>query len=183
MDYSKACIYKICCKDVTIKDVYVGSTTNLAQRRAHHKGACNRPDNKGHNRPVYQFIRETGGWNGWEVVKIEDYSCDCDEDMRRCERRWLETLQATLNGNNPFTGIVTENQEEYRKVYNKVYKQEHKEELAARANVYQQEHKAEIEAKKSVKVTCEHCQSVVRKDCLVRHRKSAKCRRVRGEIE
>ena len=117
------------------------------------------------------------------MVKIEDYSCDCDEDLRRCERHWVETLQATLNGNNPFTGIVIENQEEYRKVYNKVYRQEHKPEIAARAKVYQQEHEAEIAAKKSVKVTCEHCQSVVRKDSLVRHKKSKKCRRARGEID
>ena len=36
IDYSKACIYKICCKDVEIVDVYVGSTTNLIQRRKSH---------------------------------------------------------------------------------------------------------------------------------------------------
>ena len=41
IDYSNAVIYKICCKDLKVTDVYVGSTTNLAQRRSKHKYVCN----------------------------------------------------------------------------------------------------------------------------------------------
>jgi hypothetical protein len=29
MDYSKTIVYKICCKDVDVKDVYVGHTTDF----------------------------------------------------------------------------------------------------------------------------------------------------------
>jgi hypothetical protein len=159
VDFTKACVYKICCKNITIKDVYVGSTTNLAQRRSNHKSDCTKPDNKGHNVPVYQFIRENGGWDNWEVIKIEDCPCVCDEDLRRRERHWLESLQATLNCQNPFTGFAT--REEYCKAYNKEYGKEHK---------------TEISARKSEKVTCEHCQSVVSKRNLSAHRKTAKCR-------
>ena len=191
MDYSKACVYKICCKNIAIKDVYVGSTTNLHKRRSAHKGACNRPDNKGHNIPVYQFIRNNGGWDNWEVIKIEDCPCECDEDLRLRERRWLETLEATLNSVNPFTGIVAENQEEYDKGYyqehkariaarHKVYGQEHREEILANKKAHYQDHKPEILAKRSEKVACEHCQSIVRKGGLSTHRKSAKCSRARG---
>ena len=52
IDYSKACIYKICRKDIEIKEVYVGSTTNLIQRRKGHKTRCNNGKSKGHNSPV-----------------------------------------------------------------------------------------------------------------------------------
>ena len=190
MEYSKSCVYKICCNDTRIKDVYVGSTTNLHKRRSHHKSDCNRPNCKAYNRPVYRFIRDNGGWDDWEVVKIEDCPCECDEDLRRRERHWIETLQATLNIVNPFTGIVAENREEYNKVYYqdrkeyfKAYKQEHKEEISAYRKVYHQEHKAELSAKKAVKVTCEHCQSIVRKGDIARHQKTKRCRRARGEIE
>ena len=153
VDYSKACVYKICCKNITIKDVYVGSTTNLHKRRSQHKCDCNKPDSKGHNIPVYQFIRSTGGWDCWEVVKIEDCPCDCDEDLRRCERYWMERLQATLNSINPFTGFATH--QEYHKdydqrhkdhivAYQKVYRQEHKEEILANQKAHYQNHKEEI---------------------------------------
>jgi hypothetical protein len=226
IDYSKACIYKICCKDITIKDVYVGSTTNLHKRRSEHKGCCNRPDREAYNRHVYRFIRDNGGWKDWEVVKIEDCPCECDEDLRRCERHWMETLQATLNCTNPFTGFAT--REEYCKAYNKEYRQEHKEELLdyqkeyrqehkeeiasyqkvyneshkaeiaakskaryqknkveviAKTKVYRQDHKEEIQAKASVKVSCEYCQSIVRKSGLSTHQKTKKCRIARGEID
>ena len=36
-EYSKNIIYKICCKDITIKDIYVGQTTNITKRRYNHK--------------------------------------------------------------------------------------------------------------------------------------------------
>ena len=33
IDYSKVYIYKICCKDISINDIYVGHTTNFEQRK------------------------------------------------------------------------------------------------------------------------------------------------------
>ena len=62
IDYTTACIYKICCKDLSVKEVYVGSTTNLIQRRGCHKSCCTNQKGKAYNFPVYQFIRENGGW-------------------------------------------------------------------------------------------------------------------------
>ena len=40
VDYSKSMIYKLCCKDVNIKEIYVGSTTNLIKRKYQHKADC-----------------------------------------------------------------------------------------------------------------------------------------------
>jgi hypothetical protein len=33
IDYSKSIIYKIVCKDLDVKDCYVGSTTNFTNRK------------------------------------------------------------------------------------------------------------------------------------------------------
>jgi hypothetical protein len=34
---------------------------------------------------TYPFtnLSENGGWDNWEVIKIEDCPCECDEDLRR----------------------------------------------------------------------------------------------------
>ena len=37
IDYSKTIIYKIVCKDLAVKDVYVGSTTHFINRKYGHK--------------------------------------------------------------------------------------------------------------------------------------------------
>ena len=37
IDYSKTIIYKIVCKDINIKDCYVGSTTDFIRRKNRHK--------------------------------------------------------------------------------------------------------------------------------------------------
>ena len=96
MDYSKAVIYKICCKDTSITDVYVGSTTNLVKRRYDHKISST---TKGSN--VYQFIRDHGGFENWDVVMIEQYPCNNYMELHTREREWMERLKATLNQNNP----------------------------------------------------------------------------------
>lgn len=97
IDYSSACVYQICCKDAEIKDVYVGSTNNLIKRRCCHKSDCHNESCKNYNLPVYQFIRDHGGWDNWEVVKVEDTPVTCREDLLKFERACFQRLGATLN--------------------------------------------------------------------------------------
>lgn len=97
VDYSKAVIYKICCKDLSVKDVYVGSTTKLSTRRSSHKSACNNEKSFEHNTPVYRFIRTHGGFCNWEVIKVQDAPVTCSEDLWKIERECIERLGATLN--------------------------------------------------------------------------------------
>ncbi len=40
VNYSKGLVYKLCCNDTNIKDIYVGSTTNFIRRKSDHKSAC-----------------------------------------------------------------------------------------------------------------------------------------------
>ena len=102
-DYSNTIIYKICCKDVSINDIYVGHTTNINNRKHNHKSNCCNSNLKNYNLFVYNFIRENGGWDNWSIIQIEPYNCNNKREAEMRERYWIETLNAKLNCNNPIT--------------------------------------------------------------------------------
>jgi hypothetical protein len=137
IDYSETFVYMLCCKDPTITDVYVGHTTNLTKRKAGHKNACNNPNIKDYNYFVYQFIRENGGWNNWELIVLETKSCIDKNDARRFEREWFEKKGATLNKQLPITDREEQNELKIKYYY------EHHEEMCEKAKIYNQEHKEE----------------------------------------
>ena len=100
-DYSKVFVYKICCRDASIEEIYIGSTCNLARRKTEHKRTCHREAMKAYTYPVYKFIRTHGGWDNWDTVMIEEFSCETKMQKDRKERGWIETLKPTLNKNTP----------------------------------------------------------------------------------
>jgi molecular chaperone DnaK (HSP70) len=110
INYQKACIYKIVCKDVNITERYVGSTTNLIQRRSEHKKGYNaKTITSNSNMCVYQFIRENGGFQNWDVVMLEQLiDCNDKETLHKRERYYIESLKAELN-----KVIPTRTQKEY----------------------------------------------------------------------
>ena len=97
-DYSKVFVYKICCRDALIEEIYIGSTCNLTRRKNAHKSACNNEANKSF---VYQFIRDHGGWDNWDLIMIENFSCNTKMEKDKKERFWIETLKPKLNKNIP----------------------------------------------------------------------------------
>ena len=101
LNYQKSVIYKICCKDPEITDIYVGSTTNFKRRMSEHKSKCNNENGKYYNLLVYRFIRDTGGFKNWSVVKIRDVVCEDKYDLITEERKEFEKLGATLNSHYP----------------------------------------------------------------------------------
>ena len=102
IDYSKTIFYKIVCRDPEIKDCYVGHTTNWVKRKNGHKNTCINALANGHNYIVYQFIREHGGWDNWEMVMIE--TCECANSIEACkkEREYFDILKPTLNKYTPY---------------------------------------------------------------------------------
>ena len=113
-DYANSSIYKICCNDASITDVYVGSTTAFSKRKHQHKSRCNNPNNKQYKFHVYQFIRGNGGWDNWSMILVESYNASNKRELETRERYWLETLKATLNKQVP-----TRTQHEYYNYYRK----------------------------------------------------------------
>ena len=94
--YCCTILYKLCCKDLNIKDIYIGHTTNFTKRKQSHKNSCSTKDIK-----VYQFIRDNGGWDNWEMIEIEKCSFNDANEARARERYWIETLNSSLNVNTP----------------------------------------------------------------------------------
>jgi predicted GIY-YIG superfamily endonuclease len=76
VNYNNSIIYKLCCKDPEITEIYVGSTTNFYRRKQKHKSTCNNSNDKGYNLNIYQFIRDNGGWENWQMVEVERYKCN-----------------------------------------------------------------------------------------------------------
>jgi hypothetical protein len=115
IDYANSIIYKIVCKDVNIKYIYVGHTTSFSHRKREHKSRCN----KQINWILYKTINENGGWDNWEMIEIEKYSCNDANEARARERYWYEELSANLNSRCPTLNI--ENKNETRRNYIREY--------------------------------------------------------------
>jgi hypothetical protein len=126
MDYSNTIIYKLCCNDVTIREIYVGHTTNFVKRKSAHKYDCNTETSKNYNHNVYQFIRNNGGWINWSMIEIEKCSCNDGNEATARERHWVEELQAKLNSqvpNRTKQEYYQENSEKYKEQHAQYYEQ------------------------------------------------------------
>jgi hypothetical protein len=140
IDYSNTSIYKLCCNDPSITDVYVGHTTNFTNRKRTHKSNCIYENRNAYNIYVYQFIREHGGWDNWSMIEIEKISCIDGNDACKNERRHIELLGATLNKRVPYR---TQSEHiEYVKEYHKKYYA--KEEIKIKTNEYQKKYNETI---------------------------------------
>lgn len=156
-DYSKSIVYKLCCKDPEITDIYVGSTCSKYKRKNDHKENTIGQNSRKYNYRVYQFIREHGGFDNWDMTPIEVYPCESKTELVIRERYWFEKLGATLNSQYP-----QRSHEEYRETHkeqkaesDKKYRNKNKEELKAKKKDYRNKNKEELNAKKAKKYTCE----------------------------
>ena len=83
VNYTKSIIYKLCCKNPEIKEIYVGSTTNFIKRKYKHKSACNNVKDKDYNYNIYKYIRENGGFSNWDMIEIEKHSCNDKNELHK----------------------------------------------------------------------------------------------------
>ena len=65
INFENTLMYKFVCKDLSIKEIYVGSTTNYYKRKMGHKTSLNTVGKKEYNFKVYQYMRASGGWDNW----------------------------------------------------------------------------------------------------------------------
>jgi hypothetical protein len=175
MDYAKTVIYKLCCKNPLITDIYIGHTTNFIQRKKHHKNSYNNINNKEYNKYAYKFIRDNGGWDNWNMVQIEEFSCKNKREAEAKEHQWIVDLKASLNKYMPYAmyketpqiyqhNWYEENKEqilervkdnyyenkEHKIAYQKEYSQEHKEEIKDYNKEYRELNKDKLSEQKKV---------------------------------
>jgi len=86
IDYSKTIIYRFCCKDQNIQHEYIGHTTSWSKRKDLHKRRV-----KGtYGGTLYQTIRENGGWDNWDMIEVEKYACNDNNEARAREQYWID---------------------------------------------------------------------------------------------
>ena len=154
VDYSKTHFYKIVCKDLSIKDCYVGHTTNFKNRKNAHKRKCYDENDQVHyNFYVFQFIRDNGGFDNFDMILINTECCENSLEARKREREYIEELNATLN---KIKRPVRTREEE--RIYRKDFYENRKEEILE---------------KNKLKIICD-CGTTVRKVDFKRHQRCKK---------
>jgi hypothetical protein len=198
-DYSKGIVYKLCCLDTSVLEVYVGSTICFNKRKAAHKCHCTTPGHRHSHIRVYQFIRENGGWDNWQMVQIEAYAATSKRDLESRERDCMERFSVTLNTILPARREETvaearkaryQANKAYVSEQHKVYYQENRAAISEQQKVYYQENRAAIseyrknwyqEKKKKKKMPCEKvtcdCGSIFNRSSVTRHNKTKKHKR------
>jgi hypothetical protein len=187
MDYSKGFIYRLVCKDLSVKELYVGSSTNFRQRKSSHKSRCTKEGNRKYHYNVYQYIRDNGGWDNWDMIEIEKYPCNDEHELAKRERYWIEELKASLNTSIPTRTkqelMNTTEYKQYKKEYDsernknpevikkrkeqqKKYNEENKEKIAKQKKEYNKE-------RRKIKISCE-CGSIIKKEYISKHYKTIK---------
>ena len=101
IDYSNTVFYKICCKDPSVNDVYIGHTTNFIQRKYAHKQGCLNIKSQNYNCKLYNVIRDNNGWDNWRMEIIAFHDCDGLMTAKKYEQVYFEQYKATLNSIEP----------------------------------------------------------------------------------
>ena len=146
VDYSKGLIYKLCCKEPVIEDIYIGSTTNFKIRKNQHKTSCCNVNSNKYNMKIYKFIRDNGGFNNWDMIMIEEYSCNNKKQLETRERYWIEQLKSNLNSELP-TQTMSEwysKNKERISIEGKEHRKNNKEQISKQRKEYREKQKEKI---------------------------------------
>ena len=177
-DYSKGFIYKIICKDETNKNFYIGSSVNFKHRKQNHKSTCYNENDKNYNLCLYKHIRQNGGFDNFEMIKLEDYPCKSRVDLETRENYYWEKLKPTLNNNKPKSTVKEQNKRCYEKYKDKrlkeckEYYENNKEKCQKKRKEYYENNKEEINKKRNIKIKCDICDLLVSKSNIARHKKT-----------
>jgi hypothetical protein len=185
-DYSKTQIYRLVCKNLDVKECYIGSTVNWIKRKSLHKSRCNNEIYQEYNEKKYVFIRANGGWSAWEMVLVEDFPCENNLEAKKRERYWQEHFASELNMRNAY--INKEQKKEQKKEYDKDYKIKHAKEIKEhqkqnyienadkikeQQKLYKEQNKDKIKEQQNEKITCE-CGIIFTRSNKIQHLKSKK---------
>ena len=157
INYDNVHFYKIVCKDLTIKDIYVGQTTDFASRKNKHKNTSRTKKGRGGNAMLYQFISENGGWENFDMILIEKVKCEDKLDALRKERKYIEELNATLNQSLPSRTKKewAEDNKEHVKEQKKIKYEENRNHILQKSKEYYNQNTKKCKEWKNGKTLCD----------------------------
>jgi len=154
-------MYKICPKNKALGFCYIGHTVNFNERQRHHiRNTYNTNDAKHYHLKHYEFIRNNGGWDEWEMIEIENFKGKTKMEARIREQELIEQHNANLNSCKAY--ISEEQRKELKKQITNKYRQENKELLKEQTKKYKEDHK-DIIAEQMKKYRAEHKQEIYEK--------------------
>lgn len=182
-DYNKTIIYKLINYDFP-ELVYVGSTTNFTKRKYHHKHAVYNIDGPKYNRKLYVSIRENGGWESWEMIKICDYPCKDRRESEKEEDKYMMKLKANLNMHRASRTKQQHYEDNKNKIKERVkqYNEDNKDKIKERMKQHYEINKEKINEQRTIKCNCE-CGSSFRQSDKARHERSIKHKKYLERLE
>ena len=168
-------IYKLCCNDLSIPEIYVGSTINFKHRKYKHKYSCTNSNDARHILYVYRYIREHGGFKEWSMIQLEEYKHDTKRQLESRERYWIETLRSSLNCKIPtrtHQEWIVDNREDISQKKKQIY-ENNKEAILQKKKQKYQNNKEVISQKKKEAMDC-LCGAIVKIDSHTRHNRTQK---------
>ena len=96
--YSRTIFYRIVCRDLNIKDCFVGNTFDFRRRLYDHKCKSEHSILNGPNSMLYYFVRRHGGWQNFEMILINTQACEGVLDVRRIKSEYIKEFNAGLQG-------------------------------------------------------------------------------------
>ena len=100
VNYKNGIIYYI--GEPGTNNLYIGSTTNLKNRKYVHKHRCNNKDSEYYDDALYKKIR-VKGWDSWVIGVLQYYPCNSRDELQALERALITNLKANLNSSLPST--------------------------------------------------------------------------------
>jgi hypothetical protein len=154
-------MYKIIPKNQELNYCYIGHTVNFSNRKNQHiRNTSNENDHKHYHLKHYDVIRQTGGWDEWEMIEIEQFKGKTKLEARIREQQLIEEYGANLNSlkayitederkatKNAITEKYREENKEKIRQQEKKYKEDHKEIIAEQMKKYRAENKDKINEK------------------------------------
>jgi len=191
----KGIIYKLCHKVREDTPIYIGMTTKgLEKRFRDHKYALSNSKQKKYTFYVYQFIRDFGGIENWEIKKLKEFEFTTNENKKQIEREFIENAKnlgvKVLNTNIPNRKVKEWIQDNPDKFYNaqvksrlrhrekqnqyrKGYYKEHKEQIIQNSKNYYLKNKKKLEEDRKRKIKC-LCGAIIVRRNFKKHRESDK---------
>jgi len=188
-DFSNSTIYHIRHIE-TKKVVYVGSTTNFLIRKNKHKHSCTKPNinnnNKHYNQPIYQYIRDNGDFNNFEIIPVLQLSLENNIQLLIEEQKEIDKYDTLVNCKNSKQDTELykkeslerlnkwrEDNPDREKQAKKDYTTKHRDKILQNHKDRYNANKTNINEKRKEKMTCE-CGCIVRKADITKHIKTMK---------
>jgi hypothetical protein len=147
-------------------------------------------NSKEYNYYVYQFIRDNGGFDNWDMVEIERVNTIDKSDLHKRERFWIDELKSTLNKQLPTRtkkeyeidnhekikeqkkGYRIDNHEKINEQQREIY-QNNKEKINEQNKQWRDNNKEKIKEQKKQPIECQ-CGCMITKSNLPQHKKTQK---------